>query len=145
FRTTDLFYADERPEGRHVAPRTAHVKPFDILYTIPVLRVGLHQNFPCSAEAVEIVDIQSAKKRLQRIVDIAHRNAERLRFVDIHADFVFGNVVSKCADDVSKFGALPRGRQEFIRSTGQIGNTTVAAIFQHQLKPAGSAEPEYRR
>src|SRR5690348_8395396 len=75
---SQAFDADEGSKRHHIALRRPYIKSLDVGRALTVSRVGLHQNLPCPAEAIKVVHVESAEERLQRIVDIAHRNAKRL-------------------------------------------------------------------
>jgi hypothetical protein len=57
----------------------------------------LHDNLPCAAEQIEVVDIVATERRLQRLEDVARQNAQCLRLVAIDRQI-----------DVETFGQVGR-------------------------------------
>ena len=70
------------------------------------LRLGLHQHLPGVAEQVEVVHVQAAEKRLQRVVGVGERDAQGLQLVGVHVHVVTRHVGAEGADHVAEFGTL---------------------------------------
>src|SRR3546814_1357089 len=63
----------------HPAIGVADVDPVDVGDLVAILRLALDVDLPAPAEAVEVVDVEAAERRLQRAIDIGHRDAQDLR------------------------------------------------------------------
>ena len=55
------------PSGHHRPARVPHPQPADVVLLVAVLRLGLGDHLPGSAEEVEVVDVERAQVDLQRL------------------------------------------------------------------------------
>ena len=81
-----MTYTYQRAERNHVAIAPANVELIDVVRVDAKLWFCLHQHAPGPAEPIEVVDVQTAEKRLERGIHVRHRHTERLRFVRIQID-----------------------------------------------------------
>jgi hypothetical protein len=59
------------PDRHHRAGIAAHIDAIDVLDRIAVSRLGLHIHLPGASEQIEIVYVEAAERRLQRVEDVA--------------------------------------------------------------------------
>ncbi len=84
-RTGPRFELGERGKRHHAAFRVADIEETGTIEIVAVLAFGLDIDLPLPAEAVEVIDEQSAHIGLDGAVDVGERDAllERLLAIDI--------------------------------------------------------------
>src|SRR5262249_45141406 len=83
FGATDATRAYERRERNHIAVVVAHVILIDVLFAAALLPFRLQEDPPLAAEAVELVQVETAQISLQRLVDVRNSHALFKRFVAV--------------------------------------------------------------
>ena len=130
----------DRGERRHLAVVVPHVELVDVLGLDAAGRLGLEEDPPLAAEAVELVDVDAAEERLERLVDVADLDAllQDLVAVDVGVDL--GHRGAPDAVDVGELGALPRGLQELLEVLLQELDGSAAAVLEPEREAAAGAE-----
>ena len=93
-----------------IAPAAAaHVDAIDVLDRVAERRLGLDIDLPGAAEQVEVVDVEAAERRLQRVEDVADLDAQHLRLVAVDVETDLRRVGGEGAEDAGQLGLLVGG------------------------------------
>ena len=133
------------PDRHHRAAAAAHIDTIDVLDRIAELRLGLDIDLPSAAEQVEIVYVKSAKRRLQRVEDVADLDPEHLRLVAVDVEADLRCVGGEGAEVASEFGLLVGGDQEAAHHSGNVVGALSLQRLERVLETAGTAEADDRR
>ena len=133
------------PDRHHRAAAAAHIDTIDVLDRIAELRLGLDIDLPGAAEQVEIVDVKSAKRRLQRVEDVADLDPEHLRLVAVDVEADLRRVGGEGAEDAGEFGLLIGGDQETAHHRRDVIGALPLQCLERVLEAAGTAEADDRR
>ena len=134
----------QRPDRHHRAAAAAHVDAVDILDRVAERRLGLHIHLPGAAEQIEVVDVEAAERRLQRVEDVADLDPQHLSLVAIDLEPDLRRIGRVGAEDAGKLGLLVGGDQKPAHDGGDIVGTLALQRFERVLEAAGTAEPEDR-
>ena len=108
-------------------------------------RLGLDIDLPGAAEQVEVVDVEAAERRLQRVEDVADLDAQHLRLVAVDVETDLRRVGGEGAEDAGELGLLVGGDQQAAHHGREVGRALALQRFEHVLEAAGVAEAEDRR
>ena len=95
--------------------------------------------------SVEIVDIEAADGRLQRVEEVGDLDAEHLRLVAVDVEIDLRRVGGEGAEHAGEFGLLVRRDQQAAQGLGDFGRRLALQSLEDILEAAGVAEPEDRR
>ena len=93
-------------ERRHLALGVPHIKVIDFVRADAVLGLGLQVNLPLAAEAIELVDVGSAEKGLQGLIDLAELQALFQYAILIDIDIELRHRGAESADKEASSGRL---------------------------------------
>ena len=126
----------ERPDRHHAALGVADIDRVDVVDAVAKLRIGLDIDLPGAAENVEVVDVVTAERRLQRVENVADLDAEHLRFVAIDIEIDLRRVGGVSAEHAGKLGLLI-GRHVSPRSTAatSVGDWPCSASSTYWKPP----------
>src|SRR5262249_49875038 len=82
-RSLHKFCLSKRPDWHTASVRVAHVNSLDVIKFIAEGRISLHVDLPGAAENIEVVDVETAQRRLQRVENVADLNAKNLSLVTV--------------------------------------------------------------
>ena len=125
-----------RRERHHRARVVAHVELPDLLRRHAVLALRLQEDAPLPAEAVELVHVQAAEKRLHRLVDVAERDALPQHLVAIDVGEDLRHVGGERRRHAGELGPLARCGQELLQLLVEELDRAAAAILQPQREAA---------
>src|SRR5262249_34399860 len=103
-------------------------------------RLGLEEDLPLAAEAVELVDVDASEEGLERLVHVADGDAllQDLVAVDVGVDL--GHRRAPDAVDVGHLGTLPRGLEELRGVLLQDVDGSAAPALEPEREAAAGAE-----
>jgi hypothetical protein len=101
----------------------------------------LQEHLPLPAEAVELVDVDTAEERLERLVDVADLDPllQDLVAVDVGVDL--RDVRPPHAVDVGELRALARGLEELLQVLVQELDAAAAAVLEPEREAARVPSP----
>ena len=107
--------------------------------------VGLDVDLPGAAEQVEVVDVQTAQRALQRGEHVVDLHAQRLRLVAVEVEVELRRVGGEGAEHVEQLGLLVGLDDQPAHHLGELGDVAAAQVLQLVLEAAGAAEADDRR
>ena len=107
--------------------------------------VGLQIDLPDAAEQIELVDVEPADGRLQRVEHVRHRDAEHLRLVAVDVEIDLRRVGGEGREHAGELRLLVRRDQHRPRDRRDVERLLALQRLQHVLEAAGAAEAEDRR
>ncbi len=135
----------EHADRHHRAALRARVDVEDVVDLVPVRLVGLQIDLPDAAEQIELVDVEAADGRLQRVEHVRHGDAEHLRLVAVDVEIELRRVGGEGREHAGQFRLLVGRDQHRPRDRGDVERRLALQRLQHELEAAGAAETEDRR
>ena len=129
----------------HAAFGVTDVDIVDVLCAVAKRRVGLDVDLPGAAENIEVVDVETAERRLKCVENIADLDAEHLRLVAIDVEIDLWRVGSIGAEHAGKLGLLVGRHDQSAKHRRDVGGRLALQSFEDVLKAAGTAQAEDRR
>ena len=131
---------------RHHRPLgVAHIDPIDVVHLVAKRRLGLDVDLPSAAEHVEVVDVEAAQRRLQRIEYVGDLHSEHLRLVAVDVEVDLRRVCGIGAVDAGELGLGIRRHQQAAQRRRDVGGRLALQRLQRVLETAGAAEAENGR
>src|SRR5262249_47464929 len=130
------------PDRHHGAGGIAHVNAIDILDPVAETRVGLDVHLPGAAEQIEVVDVEAAERRLQRVENVYDLDPQHLRLVAIDVEIDLRRVGGEGAEDCGELGLLIRRHEEGALYGRDLGGRLSLQRLERILESAGVAETE---
>src|SRR5690349_371565 len=116
------------------------MNPFEVGGTLAELYIGLNVYLPGPAEEVKVVDVERTEVDLQRVDDVAHGKAHRLRRVSVDVQIQPGCIGTKAGEDVAKLPFLIGARNQVAASRFEFARAGCHRILDDQLEAARVAE-----
>ena len=143
----------QRAQRHHLPLDVADLQLADLLHLVAEAGVGLDDHLPGAAEAIEVVDVQRAEAGLQGVEDGRQRHAHRhaLEPVDVGVELRGVGAEDVRLDDqqrllrISRVHLFAGHRRQVVGLRLERLQAEVAAVFDHQLEPAGAADAADRR
>ncbi len=143
-RPGDVLRGHHRLQRHHVVGLAAHVKLVQIQRRQAVLRLGLQDDLPQPARAVELRDVERAEHRLHRAIHFFDRHAERFRLVAIDVDQQLLRRRIEGGRHARQFRPAFRLGNEVVHYTGQLRDGRVALALNPHLGAARRAQARNR-
>ena len=127
----------QRAHRHHAALGVAHVDALDIVLALAKRRVGLDIDLPGAAEHIEVVDVETAQRRLQRVEDIADLDAEHLGLVAIDIEIDLRRVGGIGAEHAGELGLAgwPRPASRACTAATSVGGWPCRASSTYWKPP----------
>ncbi len=137
--------ADQRRERHDSARRRVDVDVLQVSDHRAIRRVGLNEDAIGPIEVIEVIDVERAEVDLERVEDVAERNAERFRLLAIDIDHELRAVVAEGRKDRAQVRIAIGGADDPIRGVRQRVEPERPRVFQLELIAAEVADALNRR
>src|SRR5262249_36138547 len=106
---------------------------------------GLHVHLPGTAENIEVIDVETAQRRLQGVENIADLDAQDLSLVAVNVQIDLRRVGTVSGENTGKLGlGIGRHRQP-AQDRSQVSRRLSLQRLEHELEAAGVAQSKYGR
>ncbi|MNX87662.1 hypothetical protein D3C86_1195940 [compost metagenome] len=145
FRSRRRIHLQQRRKRDHLTRCGANLQAADIFRMGAELRIRLHTHAVCPPEGVEVVDIERTQIDLQRLEDVADRNAQLLGLGAIEIGEELRHVDLEAGEDARQLRRLvclgDHGFRRFVKRLVAV----TGAVLDLQLEAARLAETVDRR
>ena len=140
-----LIHVHQRAQRDHLAPVIPDLEQVQGLDPVAVVALGLDSDLPVAAELVEAVDVQRAQEHRQRLIHVLERDSQgdRLGPVDVQLDR--RRVGPEPGRNVGQTGLVRSLAGQEVGLGLQVGESTAAAVLDHDLEPARNTQARDRR
>ena len=138
-RTAGFADTGQSSHRDHAALRVAYAQPLHIVDVIAILAVGLYDNLPRPAKAIEVIDIAGTQIGLQCAEDISelHSLTQAFLAIDIHKQLRRIGLINR--KQAGQLGVLIGLFHDVVGLLLQHFQTAVA-VFDHQFEAAGTPQ-----
>ena len=134
----------QRAHRHHRARGVSDIDIVDIVDRLSIRRLGLDIHLPGAAKNIEVVDVITAERRLQRIEDVADLDAKHLCLVAIDVEEDLRRVGGEGAEHTREFRLLVGADQHAAHRGGDVGRRLALKGLEHILEAAGISETKDR-
>ena len=141
---TAVLDLEHGPQRHHLATGVAHLEFGDVFSATAILLVGLHDDLPGAAKAVEVIHVERAEIDLQRErhVLLADAQALGLHPIDIRFELRCGG--AETGEDTCECGVLVGFGDDGIRRFGERCDTMISTVFDLHLEAADGPHAIHR-
>lgn len=133
-------------QRHHFAAVVADIEILDVVGPQAERRISLHVDLIDLVEFVDEIDERGADVTLQRLEDVVHRDAKRLRFGPVDIQVNLRTAGTERRRQPGRDARLRTGRaDQFLRCLVELGKAHRAAVLDHHLEATGLAEATDRR
>jgi len=132
----EAFFMSTSVERHHGPCAITDIELPDVLRIASVLRLGLHEDFPDPPEAVELVHVVAAEKRLQSAVDVLNGHAELEHLVVVDAREELRDRGGEGEREAAELRSLLRGLQEPLRVLPEVVDRVAGSVLDEEIDAA---------